>query len=97
MSSTPTASSSASQGYADITGLGASLVANRRLQIELELVNDPPARMDPAVEVVTYTVVIDIDGDGQPDFRLLYGNDIEGQTGYAASLENRLTGEGRVG
>ncbi len=38
-------------------------------------------------------MVIDIDGDGQPDFSLHYGNDIEGQSGYAASLENRLTGK----
>ncbi len=81
-----------SQGYADITGLDASLIANRRLQIQLELVNAPPARMDPGVEVVIYTVVIDIDGDGQPDFKLIYSNDIDGQTGYAASLEDRLTG-----
>ena len=68
----------ASQSYADITGVGAALAANRRLQIELEMVNGPPVRLDPAVEVVTYTVVIDVDGDGQPDFRLIYGNDVEG-------------------
>ncbi len=81
-----------SQGYADITGLDASLIANRRLQIQLDLVNGPPARMDPGVEVVIYTIVIDIDSDGQPDFKLIYSNDIDGQTGYAASLEDRLTG-----
>ncbi|MCY7418056.1 MAG: LysM peptidoglycan-binding domain-containing protein [Chloroflexi bacterium] len=82
-----------SQAYADLTGVQASLVANRRLQIDLELVNGPPARLDPEVEVVTYTVVIDIDGDGQPDFKLLYSNDIEGESGFASSLENRMTGQ----
>jgi LysM repeat protein len=82
-----------SQAYADLTGVDASLVTNRRLEIDLGLVNGPPVRLDPTVEVVTYTVVIDIDGDGQPDFKLLYGNDIDGESGFAASLENRLTGQ----
>ena len=87
----------ASQSYADITGFGAALATNRRLQIELEMVNGPPARLDPAVEVVTYTVVIDVDGDGQPDFRLIYSNDVEGLTGFQPSLENRLTGSVKSG
>jgi hypothetical protein len=87
----------ASQSYADITGVGAALAANRRLQIELEMVNGPPVRLDPAVEVVTYTVVIDVDGDGQPDFRVIYSNDVDGLTGFQPSLENRLTGEVQSG
>ncbi len=28
-----------------------------------------------------------------PTSASIYGNDIDGQTGYAASLENRLTGK----
>jgi LysM repeat protein len=87
----------ASQSYADITGFGAALATNRRLLIELEMVNGPPTRLDPSVEVVTYTVVIDVDGDGQPDFRVLYSNDVEGLTGFHPSLENRLTGQVRSG
>ena len=80
------------QAYADLRGVDASLAANRRLEIDLKLLHGPPPRLDPAVEVVTYTVVIDIDGDGQPDFKVIYGNDIDGQNGFAASLENRRTG-----
>ncbi len=75
---------------------GRALAANRRLQIELELVNGPPARLDPAVEVITYTVVIDVDGDGQPDFRLLYGNDVDGQTGFRRVAREPSHGRGRV-
>ena len=71
----------------------ASLAANRRLQIDLKLLNGPPARLDPAIEVITYTVVIDTDGDGQPDFKLIYSNDIDGQNGFAASLEDRRSGQ----
>ncbi len=81
-----------SQSYADLTGVDASLATDRRLEIDLELVNAPPVRLDPAVEVVTYTVVIDIDGDGQPDFKAIYSNDIDGQDGFAPSLEDRQTG-----
>lgn len=83
----------ASQSYADITGLGASLTTGQRIQVDLKLVNGPPARMDSAFEVVLYTVIIDVDGDGQPDYKLLYGNDLDGQTGYAASMEDRRTGQ----
>ena len=82
-----------SQAYADIRGVEATLAANRRLQIDLKLIKGPPPRLDPAVEAVTYTVVIDIDGDGQPDFKLIYGNDIDGQNGFAASLEDRRSGQ----
>lgn len=87
----------AAQGYADLTGLDAALISNRRLQIRMGLVNGPPPRMDPAVEVVTYTVFIDVDGDGQPNFSLVYSNDVDGQSGYAASLANRETGEVQAG
>ena len=87
----------ASQAYADLRGVEASLAANRRLQIDLKLIHGPPPRLDPAVEVVTYTVVIDTGGDGQPDFKIIYGNDIEGQSGFAASLEDRRTGQIRSG
>ena len=42
-------------------------------------------------------MVVDVDGDGQPDFRLLYANDIEGETGFAAALLDRRSGDVRVG
>jgi hypothetical protein len=53
--------------------------------------------MDPAVEVVRYVVVVDVDGDGQPDYRLLYANDVEGESGFAGALLDRRTGKIRAG
>ena len=91
--STPTGSSSTARRYADLRGVQASLAANRRLQIDLKLLNGPPARLDPAIEVITYTVVIDTSGDGQPDFKIIYSNAIDGQNGFAASLEDRRSGQ----
>ena len=82
-----------SQGYADLRGVQATLAANGRLQIDIKLLNHPPARLDPAIEVLTYTVVIDTTADGQPDFKVIYGNDIDGQNGFAASLEDRRSGQ----
>ncbi len=93
MLSTPTGQLIDSQAYADLRGVEASLAANRRLEIDLKLLHGPPPRLDPTIEAVTYTVVVDIDGDGQPDFKVIYGNDIDGQDGFAASLENRRTGQ----
>ncbi len=84
-------------GYSDISSLGASLVSDRRLLITLQLVNAAPVRMDPEIEALRLVVVIDVDGDGQPDFRLLYANDIEGEDGFSWSLEDRRTGEVRSG
>jgi LysM repeat protein len=87
----------ATQGYADITSVSAELVDDRRIVVDVVLVNAPPARMDPDVETIRYVVVIDVDGDGQPDYRLLYANDVEGQTGFAAALQDRRTGRERAG
>jgi len=84
-------------GYADITGASAELLDDRRIRIELTLVNAPPDRMDPAIEAMRYVVVIDVDGDGQPDFRLLYANDIEGQSGFSRAFLDRRTGKVRSG
>jgi LysM repeat protein len=84
-------------GYADITRASAELLDDRRIRIDLTLVNAPPARMDPAVETVRYVVVVDIDADGQPDYRLLYANDVEGTAGFATALLDRRTGKVRTG
>jgi murein DD-endopeptidase MepM/ murein hydrolase activator NlpD len=84
-------------GYADITRASAELVDDRRLRIELTLVNAPPDRMDPSVETVRYIAVVDVDSDGQPDYRVLYANDVEGQSGFAAALLDRRTGKVRAG
>ncbi|MBX3032014.1 MAG: LysM peptidoglycan-binding domain-containing protein [Chloroflexi bacterium] len=85
------------QGYADLGSFSASLANDRRLLISLQLVNAPPPRMDPEYEILRLVVVIDVDGDGQPDFRLLYANDIDGEEGFSWSLEDRRTGEIRSG
>ncbi len=87
----------ATPGYADITRASAELVDDRRLRIELTLVNGPPERMDPSVERVRYVAVVDVDGDGQPDYRLLYANDVEGERGFAPVLLDRTTGKVRAG
>lgn len=84
-------------GYADITSASAELLDDRRLRVELALVNAPPSRMDPAVEAVRYVVVVDVDADGQPDFRMLYANDVDGQSGFGRALLDRRTGKVRAG
>lgn len=84
-------------GYADITRAGAELLDDRRVRIELTMVNAPPARMDPAVEAMRYVVVVDVDDDGQPDYRLLYANDVEGEAGFARALFDRRSGKVRSG
>jgi hypothetical protein len=53
--------------------------------------------MDPAVEAVRYVAVVDVDADGQPDFRLLYANDVEDQAGFAGALLDRRSGKVRAG
>lgn len=87
----------ATPGYADITRARAELVDDRRIQVELTLVNAPPDRMDPSVEAVRYVVVIDIDEDGQPDFRLIYANDVDGEPGFGRALLDRRSGKVRSG
>jgi LysM repeat protein len=84
-------------GYADITSATAELVDDRRIRIQLTLVNAPPERMDPSIEAVRYIVVVDVDADGQPDYRLLYANDVDGQSGFARALLDRRSGKVRTG
>jgi LysM repeat protein len=84
-------------GYADITRASAELVDDKRIAIELTLVSGPPARMDPSVEIMRYVAVVDVDGDGQPDYRLLYANDVEGQSGFTGALLDRRSGKVRAG
>lgn len=87
----------ATPGYADITRAAAELVDDRRLRVEISLVNAPPEGMDPSIETVRYVVVIDVDADGQPDYRLLYGNDVEGGSGYGRAFLDRRSGKVRSG
>ena len=81
------------QAYTDITSLVARIESANTLAVQLVLLHAPPLRTDPSVEVLTYTVIIDTEGDGQPNFRLVYGDAIDGQTGFAGSFEDRTTGE----
>jgi LysM repeat protein len=85
------------QSYVDITGIGASLAAGRKVLIELRLVHTPPARVDPSVEVLTYTAVVDTTGDPEPEFRVVYANDGDGDGRFVAALEDRTTGRIRSG
>ncbi len=87
----------ATPGYGDITRASAELVDDRRIRIDLTLVAPPPGRMDPSVEALRYVAVIDVDSDGQPDYRLLYGNDVEGEKGFGRVLLDRRTGKVRSG
>lgn len=79
------------EGYADIDGVGVR-TAGRNLLITLGLTSRPPARIDPEYESLVYTVVIDTDDDGQPDYRVKYGNDGEESGAMTTSLEDRGTG-----
>ncbi|MET0772654.1 MAG: LysM peptidoglycan-binding domain-containing protein [Candidatus Limnocylindrales bacterium] len=93
----PGGESVSTPGYADITSAKAELVDDRRIRIEVTLVSAPPARMDPAVEAVRYIAVVDVDSDGQPDYRLLYANDVEDESGFVGALLDRRSGRVRAG
>ncbi|MFN8623922.1 MAG: LysM domain-containing protein [Chloroflexota bacterium] len=84
------------EGYADIDGLGIRY-SRGQVRIELGLTSKPPGQIDPEYEALMYTVVIDVDDDGQPDYRLRYGNDGEETGALAVSLEDRTTGQIRSG
>jgi LysM repeat protein len=84
-------------GYADLTSASAELVDDRRIRVEFTLVTSPPERMDPAIEIVRYIAVVDVDSDGQPDYRLVYANDLEGERGFTSALLDRRTGRVRAG
>jgi LysM repeat protein len=83
------------QGYADILHFEAGVDA-QNLVMEILLINGPPPT-DPSVETVTYTINIDTDGDGEPDYTVVYSNALPGQVGYAASLRDRNLGVELVG
>ncbi|GEM_PF-1775544 len=81
--------------YADI----ASLVAareGRELVVELDLGNTP-RRVDPDVETLAYSVVIDVDDDGEADHRLRHAADPGGDGRLVPSLEALATGKVRAG
>jgi LysM repeat protein len=79
------------EGYADIDGVGVR-TSGRNLVITLGLTSRPPASIDPEYESLMYTVVIDVDDDDQPEYRLKYGNDGEESGALTVSLEDRGTG-----
>ncbi|MEA2623933.1 MAG: hypothetical protein QOH61_2843 [Chloroflexota bacterium] len=83
------------QSYADFLGFAARL-RDTDLLMEMQLLSGPPS-VDPSVETVTYTINIDTNDDGEPDFAVTYGNAVGDQPGYAASLRNLGTGEELVG
>jgi LysM repeat protein len=86
----------AGQGYVDMTGFGARLVGGA-VRMEIDLAATPPRRADPAVETLTYTILIDTDANGDPDYRLVYGNAIPGTDGFGLSLQERATAQTLVG
>ncbi len=77
-------------GFIDIRGLGARLDPET-IFIELLMVATPPAA-DPDIEQVEYTVNIDVDDDGEPDFRLRASNTLQPDVDYAAVLVDLTTG-----
>jgi len=79
------------EGYADIDGLGIR-VSRGDVRIELGLVSRAPARIDPGFESLVYTVVMDVDDDGQPDYRIKYANDGDDTGALTVSLEDRANG-----
>jgi LysM repeat protein len=81
------------QAYTDITSVVARIESASTLAVSVVLLHAPPTRADPTVDRITYTVVIDTEGDGQPNFRLLYGDTIDGQIGFASSFEDLTLGE----
>ncbi len=85
----------AGQAYADILGFSVRLQATDLL-MEIRLVGTPPP-LDPSVEQLTFTIHLDANGDGEPDFTIVYSNALGGQSGYAASLSNIATGEQFLG
>jgi LysM repeat protein len=86
----------AGQAYADLTGFAARL-ASGRLQLRVSLVHAPPPRADPDVETIAYTVVVDTDSDDEPDYRIVYANDVQGVEGFGASIEDLASGRVRRG
>jgi LysM repeat protein len=91
----PTGFPTFGQGYADILHFEAAVDA-QNVTIEILLINGPPPT-DPSVETVTYTINIDTDTDGQPDYTVIYSNALPGQVGYAASLRDRKLGVELIG
>lgn len=86
----PNEDAATGEGYADIDRVGVRR-SRGNLVVELGLTSRPPARIDPEYESLLYTLVIDTDDDGQPDYRLKYGNDDEETGALVASLEDRST------
>jgi LysM repeat protein len=76
------------EGFADISGLGVR-AERTDLRVELALAARPPAASDPEFEALDYIVVIDVDDDGQPDYRIKWSNEVEGEDGLAVSFEDR--------
>ncbi len=79
------------EGYADIDGVGVQ-TERGDLVIEVGLTSRPPARIDPEYESLMFSVVIDVDDDDHPDYRVTYGNDGEETGALVAALEDRATG-----
>jgi LysM repeat protein len=79
------------EGFADISGLGVRAERND-LRVELALAAQAPVASDPEFESLDYIVVIDVDDDGQPDFRIKWSNEIEGEDVLAVSFEDRGNG-----
>ena len=67
------------------------------MRVELGLTGRPPGSVDPEFESLIYTVVIDVDDDDQPDYRLKYGNDGDETGTMRVSLEDRTNGVILVG
>jgi LysM repeat protein len=83
------------QSYADLEGFAVRL-RETDLSMELQLLSSPPT-VDPVVETITYTINVDVDADGQPDYTISYGNGVGDPAFYTAALHKRATGEQLAG
>jgi len=73
----------ATPGYGDITRASAELVDDRRIRIDLTL--SPPARTHDPRSRRSVRGGHRCRLRGQPDYRLMYGNDVEGEKGSGGS------------
>jgi LysM repeat protein len=86
----PTGAATDGPGYADLLGVALRL-RDQDLLMELQLLTSPPD-VDGTVEPIVYTINIDTTGDGEPDDAVTYQNNVPGQTGWVATLLDRVSG-----
>ncbi|MEZ4596276.1 MAG: LysM domain-containing protein [Chloroflexota bacterium] len=80
-------------GYADITSASAETVDDRRIQVELALVNAPPDRMDLRSRRCATSSWSTSMRTASPTSGWCTGNDVEGESGFSQALLDRRSGK----